>query len=358
MADVRDRAAQQRQRPARQRAGRARRGRRGCRRPGDVVADRREDQHRPRASVTRPARALVPRSGCRSWPGPSREPGGAVEAVASEPSNAATGRPVTTGAQLGVVGRGRRAGGRRPASPASSRSCAGEPAAVVDRGAVQVDPEAAAAPGGRPRRRRRTSRRRSRRAPVWRASTSAPSLSLTCSTRSTMSASGTLVTGPPRGRARGRRRARGRGPATRTPSRAQERREVGRRHRGGVGLAAVRRRPRALVGPQRGDRGDHRRRGRRLAGQCGLTVGPGEQRGVVAERDPVPPGAVQARAVSRGERLRGRRRARLAALRRRARRPGTGRRRRRARPRRAGRRRRPGWRTGGRGRAPRARPWR
>ena len=197
-------------RPGRRPARRGRRGRRGCRASGMWLLTNANTSTRPRASVTRPARALVPVSVpvlARTQP----RPGCRSKRSASDPSYAATGRPVTTEPQLGVVGRRRRAGARRPGSRRRVGRAGRARCRPGSGRAAQVDAEAASGSAHGRARRRRTSRGRSTSRPTWWASTSAPSLSLTCSTCSTMSASGRLVT-------RATSRARGARPALARPA--------------------------------------------------------------------------------------------------------------------------------------------
>ena len=133
-----------------------------------------------------------PGEGAGLGPDPAA-PGRAVEAVGERPVVRRDGQAGDDRAQLGVVaGRGELQDVDQRLGP--EPVVAGEPAAVVDLRALQVDPQVRQGLRAPPRRRRRTTRARSRPAPVWWPSTSAPSLSLTCSTRSTMSASGRLVT--------------------------------------------------------------------------------------------------------------------------------------------------------------------
>ena len=225
---------------------------------------------RPRASVTRPARALVPRRVpvlARTQP----RPGEPSKRSASDPSYAATGRPVTTGRSSGWS-----------ADEASWRTddqglglesvVPGEPAAVVDPGAAQVDAETGQGlPHGR---------RAAGEGAVTvhgQAGLVAEHLGalVVADLQHLLDDVGERPAGHPRHlrahRGAGRSRT---GPVTRTPPLAEERRELAGGARGGVGLAAAAAGRHALVGPQRGDRGDLVVGDVGRSARCGLSSGP------------------------------------------------------------------------------------
>ena len=201
----------------------------------------------------------------------------------SDPVNPATGSPVTSAAAPG----GRR---RRPAaapttsSEGSIRLSRDSPLPSCRTLAPSPDAGRAAAAGVRRRARPRSSPRRRWRAPTWRSSTSAASLSLTSSRRWTISPSGALSTAATGG-ARGAPARRLGVPRTRDPGRAERLGERAGRLGRRVGDPAQPDALAALVDPQRRGRADLA--GGDVVGLPGVVDrGAGEERVVVGQPDP------------------------------------------------------------------------